>query len=137
MKIIGVAAGLFALFAILISVQILGPLVHPMPPGVDPRNLQVMCDWLSDAPFPVSLLVLAGWFLAAFGGSIAAFRIAKWYPAPWIVALVGSALAAWIATQFYPANWLRVAVICAPPLAVLLMLRMLRGPQRADASTTQ
>ncbi|QQP96166.1 hypothetical protein [Lysobacter enzymogenes] len=54
--------------------------LHPLPPGIDPRDPAAMSAHVAGAPWPAMLTVLAGWVAAAFDGGLLAALISRRHP---------------------------------------------------------
>lgn len=123
-KVLSVIVGLVVLFAILLAVQMLGPVLHPIPPGTDPSDPAALGRWMTTAPVSVQALVVLAWFLSALGGAWIALRVSAWTPAAWIVALLGAAMAVANVFRFEHPLWMQVAAFAAPLLGGWLAIRL-------------
>ena len=129
-KVMAVVAGLVAMFVIVIAVQLLGPIFHPVPASADLK--QAMAEWIATAPVSVHLVTVAAWLLGALGGGWLALRISGWAAAAWIVAALDAAMAfSQTLRNDYPL-WMQVLSVAAPLLGGWLAIRV---GARADAPT--
>lgn len=134
MKAVGVIAGLVAMFVTVIAVQMLGPLLHPAPVGLDPRDTAALSQWVAGAPVSVKLITVVAWLLAALGGGWAAMRLSGWAAAAWIVAGADLLMALANVLRFEQPLWMVVAAVVAPLVGGWLAIRLGSSPARADAS---
>ena len=76
--VLGVLAGLLALFVLVAGVELLSTLLFPLPPGLDPTNTAQLADYLRSGSVPALALVLVvlAYTVGAFGGAFVATRIA-------------------------------------------------------------
>ena len=124
-KVLGVIAGLVAMLVISIAVQMLGPIVHPVPTGMEAK--EAMAAWVATATVPAHLITAAAWLLGALGGGWLALRISSWAAAAWIVAVLDVAMAlAQTLRADYPV-WMQVAAVVAPLLGGWLAMRLAPG----------
>jgi hypothetical protein len=82
-----VIAGLIAAMAFVVGVEWMSSILHPLPPGVDPTDLEACRAHVARYPAEVLLLVALGWGLGTFVSSWLATRMGpKRHPAHGIVA---------------------------------------------------
>lgn len=134
MKVLAVIAGVVAMFVIAIAVQMLIPILHSVPAGLDPRDATALSAWMAGAPISVKLLTVAAWLLGALGGGWLALRLSGWVNGAWIVAGLDALMAVSnIARIDYPL-WVKVAAVAAPLLGGWLAIRLGSARVRADES---
>jgi len=88
--ILGILAGLVAMWLVTWSIEYAGHALYPPPPGLDPRDTAQLGAILAAAPTAALAMLVAAWSLGAFAGGFVASRIATRHPraAAVIVALV-------------------------------------------------
>lgn len=69
----GIVAGGFLAFLI----EIPGMVIHPLPPGTDMRNLEVLKSHMANAPLAAQVLLAVAWMLGPLAGSWLAASIAR------------------------------------------------------------
>lgn len=60
----------------------LSHMMYPMPANVDPSDMENLRDYIATLPLGAFLMVMAGWVVATFVGSVVADRIGT--AKPWI-----------------------------------------------------
>jgi MFS family permease len=75
-RILSVVAGALTAIALLSGVELLSPLVFPIPAHIDMNNPQAVADMVRNMPVGAFLMILAGYVLGAFCGGWVAARIA-------------------------------------------------------------
>lgn len=133
-KIAAIVAGVLVVMVVVLTLQLLGTMLHPLPEGLDPmdpESSEALAEHMSRAPLATWILAFGSEILGAFlGGLTAAWivldRKAGFAAAIFVVALAGSILN-W--TSFAHPIWFVLGQLVAYPLAYLLVLRILRmGP---------
>lgn len=114
----GIVAGMAAVFALVILVELFSDKVHPLPPDSD-HSMEVMCAHVAAYPGWVLATVVPMWGATAFSGAWLAGIIGGRVPAAIISMLVISALAFNLSMLPY-APWFKVVM----PLAALASLAM-------------
>ena len=79
-RILSLAVGLLAGFAVTGLVEGLSSLLYPLPPGFDMHDMEAFRHHVAGLPVGAFLIVLAAHALGAFAGGLACARVA---PAPW------------------------------------------------------
>ena len=120
--ILGILAGLVAMWLVTWSIEYAGHALYPPPPGLDPRDTAQLGAILATAPTAALSLLVAAWSLGAFAGGFVAAKIAR-HPrvAAVIVALVTvlGVVAMIFLVPGHPA-WVAVLGVLLPiPLALL------------------
>ena len=131
-RVLAVVAGLVAMFVIVIAVELLGPLFHPIPAGLDPKDNAALGAWVASAPFSAQAVIVAAWFLGALGGGWVARRLSGWVAAAWIVAFLDAALALTTLFRFEHPLWMQIGAVVAPALGGWLATRLGAGARAAD-----
>lgn len=132
-KLFGVIAGLVALLVIVIGVEMLGPLLHPIPAGLNPNDGDALGKWVATAPVSAQAVIVLAWLLGALGGGWVALRISGWVPAAWIVALLDATLAVATLFRFEHPLWMQVGAVAAPLLGGWLAIRLGSAAREADS----
>lgn len=124
-----VVLGLFVAFALIVAAQLLGKLLYPPPPGLDPRDPVALAAFMSRVPTGMFLLVLLGWGLGTAAGTWTATRVGTplrgWTVGALLLALGVSNLMA----LPHPA-WFWVATLAVFPLAAFAGTRLGTRPAR-------
>ncbi len=128
-KVSAVVAGLVAMGVVVFSLQWVGSLIHPLPPGVnpaDPEDAAAFRAYLATMPVGVWILGLGSELVGAFAGGLVASRIAEDRRRLLAGVVVGLALAAsvmnWLA---FPHPWWFIgAQLVGYPLVFLALLRL-------------
>lgn len=77
----GMAAGIAVSAVLLYAGIYLVQLVHPLPAGIGARESAALGAYMAQAPLVALLVFLAAWFVAAYGGALAAAKIGGPLPA--------------------------------------------------------
>ena len=78
--VLGVVAGLVAMFVVILVVEFLGAQLFPPPAGVDMRDPDALAAAMTQMPMGALAIVVVAWVLAAFAGGWVAARIAVRHP---------------------------------------------------------
>jgi hypothetical protein len=70
-----VIAGLLLGVVVVASVETVSSIVYPLPPGIDPRNMDALRAYMPTVPAGALYIVLSGWALGTFIGSWLATRL--------------------------------------------------------------
>lgn len=74
--VLGVVAGLVAMFVVILVVEFLGAQLFPPPAGVDMRDPDALAAAMTQMPMGALAIVVVAWVLGAFAGGWVAARIA-------------------------------------------------------------
>ena len=70
----GIAGIVIAASIVFLSDE-LSHMIYPMPAGLDPADTEDLRDYIATLPLGASLMVMGGWVVATFVGSVVADRI--------------------------------------------------------------
>ena len=79
---LAVLAGLIVGYVIITVFETVSTLVYPLPPGVDPMDIEALRAIVDLIPAGAFVFIIAGWGVGAFAGSWLAGRIATRQKAP-------------------------------------------------------
>lgn len=129
-----IVAGLLLAFALVVAVELLSAVVHPLPEGFG-GSTEEMCRHVERYPPWVLAVVVPAWAVAAFAGTWTAQRIGNLYSAVLVGLLFVAALVFNISMLPYPI-WFKVANLLVIPTAVVAGGRRSKRRQTAaiDAS---
>jgi hypothetical protein len=122
----GVFVGLIVAFLLLVGVELLSAVVHPVPPNFGGTK-EEMCQHVARYPQWVLAVVVPLWGLTAFLGTWTARKIGNLYAALTVGVLLMVALVFNISMLPYP-NWFKLANLLVIPVAVFAGSRTLRRP---------
>ena len=129
-KIGAVAAGIAVVFVVVSALQMVGALIHPLPPGVDPSDAEdaaAFRAYLATMPFASWALAFASELLAAFLGALTAGRIAEdhrgWFAGGIVGLAVLGSIMNWVAFP-HPA-WFMIGQLVAYPVVFVLASKLL------------
>ncbi len=129
-KIGAVVAGMLVVFAVVLSLQWVGSLIHPLPPGVDPMDpadADALRAHMATMPAASWALAFFSELIGAFLGGLTAARIADVHRARFAAAIVVLALLGsimnWV-TFSHPA-WFIVGQLVGYPLVYLGVVKLL------------
>ena len=128
--ILGILAGLVAMFATITAIEFCGQLVFPPPPGLDPTDPAQLERVMALLPLGAKALVVAAWAAGAFVGGWLAARIARH---PRVAAgVVGGVVALGVVAMVaeMPAHpwWMSALGLLLPVPLALLAARLARRP---------
>ena len=114
-----VILGLFLSVLITVGFETLGNRLYPLPPGIDPRDREALKAFAAALPAGALLLVLAGWVVGAFCGTLVAGAVAgrARMAHAMIVALLLLATAVVNMAMLPHPVWMWVASVALLPLA--------------------
>ena len=118
--ILGTIAGIAAAMAIVLLVEWIGHLLHPLPADVDMSDPEAVGRAVEAAPFAARLIVVAAWFLGAAGGALVARLVSRRYWSGWVVAAVIAAGGVVTVLMIPHPAWMQVAAVAAPLLGGLV-----------------
>jgi len=75
-SVLSVLAGLIAGYVLITVFEIAGTMVYPLPPGVDPANMEALRAMVDQIPAGAFVFIIAGWGVGTFAGAWLAGRIA-------------------------------------------------------------
>lgn len=128
--ILGVLAGVVAMFAVIMAIEAVGHVIYPPPAGMDPMNPAheaAFAQFVSAMPFAAKAMLAAAWTVGAFVGGFVAAKIAR-HPrgaAVLIALLVMSGVIGMILRMPHP-SWLAAAGLLLPIPVALLAARWAR-----------
>ncbi len=112
----GIAAGLVLAFVLVVAVEGVSAVVHPVPPDFGGTE-EEMCAHIERYPAWVLAVVVPAWAGTACLGTWLAGRIGGWVSALVVGLLLFAAVAANVSMLPYP-SWFKVATLLAIPAAV-------------------
>ena len=117
----GILAGIVAMLAVIVAIELAAHLVFPVPSDRDA------------VPIGVQLLVLAAYFLGALAGGALAARISGRAWTAWAVAIVVVAGAIWSMFMIPHPQWMQIAAVVAPLVGGVVAGHFGRGRASAPA----
>jgi hypothetical protein len=75
--ILGILAGLVAMWLVTWSIEYASHALYPPPPGLDPRDTGQLGAMLAVVPVAALAMLVAAWSLGAFAGGFVAAKIAR------------------------------------------------------------
>jgi hypothetical protein len=138
--ILGVLAGVVAMFVVIMAIEAVGHVIYPPPAGMDPMNPAheaAFAQFVAAMPFAAKAMLAVAWTLGAFAGGFVAARIAR-HPrgaAVLIALLVMSGVVGMILRVPHP-SWLAAAGLLLPIPAALLAARLARRRARLPAGSS-
>ena len=127
--ILGVLAGLVAMFLVIMGIEYVGHMVYPPPPGLNPMVTEDLAAIMASQPAAAKAFVVVAWVVGAFIGGWVAARISRSYPraAAVIVALMVVAGVVGMILQLpgHP-RWMAALGLLLPIPAALLGARLVR-----------
>ena len=127
--ILGVLAGLVAMFLVIMGIEYVGHVVYPPPPGLNPMVTEDLAAIMASQPAAAKAFVVLAWVVGAFIGGWVAARISRVYPraAAVIVALLVVAGVVGMILQLpgHP-RWMAALGLLLPIPAALLGARLVR-----------
>ena len=131
--ILGVLAGLAAMFVVIMGIEYVGHMVYPPPPGLNPMVTEDLSAIMASQPAAAKAFVVVAWVVGAFAGGWVAAKISRAYPrtAAVIVALmvVAGVVGMILHLPGHP-RWMAALGLLLPIPAALLGAR-LAGPRVA------
>jgi len=76
-RLFGVIAGIFTAVILIVAVQMISMQIYPLPDGVSTKDKEAMKAHIAGLPDTAMYLVLLGYVLAAFFGSLVATKVSK------------------------------------------------------------
>lgn len=131
-RILGIVLGVAAALAILAAIEAVAHWLYPVALDYETLDRAALRRAMAALPLAAKLLVVLGWFAAAFGGAWLALRVCDWRWAGWIVAavLVAGNIANLLALP-HPL-WMQAAAIIAPLVGAWLALRVHHKPYKGE-----
>ena len=131
--ILGIVAGVVAMWVVTMALEFLGHTLFPPPAGLDPRDPAQLAELIPRMPVGALAMLVVAWVCGAFAGGFAAAKVARQHPraAAVIVALV---VMAGVGGMVYlvpehPA-WVSTLGLLLPIPAALLASRIARPDAR-------
>ena len=126
--VLGVVAGLAAMFVVILLVEWLGAQLFPPPQGLDMRDPDALATALAQMPLGALAVIVVAWVLGAFAGGWVAARIAVAHPrvAAVIVSLAVVAGVVMMVLSFPHPLWMTVLGLALPVPAALAGARLAR-----------
>lgn len=131
-KLLGVIAGGITLFFVIVLLQMIGTVLHPVEAGADPADSRAVARWLSSAPFGVQLMIATAWFFGALGSGWVAQRLSDWRWAAWIIAGASTGLALISTGHLGQPGWMQVLIVLGPLVAGGVITYLLRAAAQSD-----
>ena len=129
---LGVLAGLAAMFVVITAIEYVAHQMFPPPPGLDPRNPADLATVLASQPVAGLAMVVLAWVCGAFAGGWLAARISSVWPraaAITIALVVMSGVVGMIVQLPAHPTWMSVLGLLLPiPAALLAALLARRKP---------
>ena len=126
--VLGVVAGLAAMFVVIMLVEFAGAQWFPPPEGVDMRDPEVLASAMAQMPIAALALVVVAWVLGAFAGGWVAAKVSVAHPrvAAVVVALAVVAGVVMMVLSFPHPLWMTVLGLVLPVPAALAGARLAR-----------
>ena len=126
--VLGVVAGLAAMFVVIMLVEFAGAQLFPPPEGVDMRDPEVLASAMAQMPIAALALVVVAWVLGAFAGGWVAAKVSVAHPrvAAVVVALAVVAGVVMMVLSFPHPLWMTVLGLVLPVPAALAGARLAR-----------
>ena len=121
-SLLAIFAGLFVAFVLIATLETLGHVIYPPPPGVDPTDSESRKEFMDQLPVGAIVSVLVAWGIGTFCGACVAARIAK-RAALIHGGIIGALfLAMAVATMIYIPHplWFSITAVVLIPMAALL-----------------
>lgn len=127
-KILAVVAGLFVAFCLIVVIELVSTLLHPMPEGLDPANAEQFQTHVATLPISAFLLVLTAWTLGTFAGGFVAAKIARSHALLFSGVVGAFVFAATVFTLLEIPHplWVSITAVLAIPVAAFLAGRLAR-----------
>ena len=126
---LGALAGMVVTFLAIMGIEVLGHVLYPPPPGLDPMVPQQLERIMATQPVAALALVVVAWVLGAFLGGWVAARIARAHPrtaATLVALLVMAGVVGMIVQMPLHPRWMGVLGLLLPLPAALLAARLAR-----------
>jgi len=134
--VLGVLAGLLAMFVVITAVQLLGARLYPPPAGLDLHDPTALATMMAQMPLGALAFVVLAWALGALAGGWVAARISRLHPRI-AAALIGLAVVAGVLMMIlsipHPLWMSALGVLLPVPLA-LAGARLARSRSAASPS---
>ena len=119
--VLGVIAGVCAMFVVIMAIEFVGNQVYPPPAGIDPRNPADVAAMLTAAPMGALVSIAIAWVAGAFAGGAVAAWISRIWPksAAIVVALVVVAGVVSMIAMIPNPQWLAIVGLVFPVPAAL------------------
>ncbi|MCJ0825207.1 hypothetical protein MQC88_04420 [Luteimonas sp. 50] len=126
---LGALAGMVVTFLAIMGIEVLGHVLYPPPPGLDPMVPQQLERIMATQPAAALALVVVAWVLGAFLGGWVAARIARAHPriaATLVALLVMAGVVGMIMQMPLHPRWMAVLGLLLPLPAALLAAGLAR-----------
>ena len=128
--ILGVLAGVVAMFVVIMGIEAVGHLIYPPPAGLDPMkpaHEAAFAQFVTAMPWPGKAMLALAWTLGSFAGGFVAAKIAR-HPrgAAVLIALLVISGVVGMAIRVPHPSWLLAAGLLLPIPAALLAARLAR-----------
>jgi hypothetical protein len=130
---LSIVGGMAVAVLVVILMDKLGAMIHPLPAGFDPRVTAQVNAHIATAPFGAMLVMVSGWVLAPFTGGLVASKLSGrpgtmyvWS----IMLLFLSTTLVNLGTYVHP-PWMWLVATAGIPGAGWLAARLVSGPARA------
>ncbi|HEU4814111.1 MAG TPA: hypothetical protein VFS99_07775 [Xanthomonadaceae bacterium] len=126
--VLGVVAGLAAMFVVIVAIEFLGAQLFPPPVGTDMSDPNALAALMAQMPMGALAFVVLAWVLGAFAGGWVAARISVQHPrlAAVVVAIaVVAGVVMMMLTMPHP-MWMGVLGLVLPVPAALAGARLAR-----------
>jgi len=130
--IVGLVLGIAAALAILAAMEAIAHALYPVALDTETLDRTALAAKMAALPLPAKLLVVVGWFAAAFGGAWLALRVCDRRWAGWTVAaLVIAGNIATLISLPHPL-WMQAAAIIAPLAGAWAAVRVHHKPYKGE-----
>lgn len=132
-RLFGTLAGIAVAILITLGVEAVDSRFYPMPANIDPNDADALARIIPDMPLAAKLIVVAGWFLGAYGGAWMALRITDWRWSGVVVALF--VLAGGVVNFMMVPHplWMEACAVLMPVLGGWLAIRVHHKPYPGEA----
>ncbi|MGB3845178.1 MAG: hypothetical protein WA940_04855 [Sphingopyxis sp.] len=124
--VVAVGAGVFTAGAIVILFEMLGHMLFPPPPGIDPTDPDNQARLMELIPTGAKIAVVAAWFCGALAGSVVAAKIGRKPLYAWIIGAIMVALSAVTTMMFPHPAWMVIAAVVLPVVAAAIAIPLAR-----------
>ena len=130
--VLGIVAGLLAMWLVTMGVEMAGHALYPPPPGLDPRDPAQVAQVMAAMPTGAFALLVLAWTLGAFTGAAVAARIAFHANAAAIaigLVVMTGVVAMIVMVPDHP-TWVAALGLLLPVPAALLAARLFARPRK-------
>ena len=72
--VLGVLAGFVVMWVVIAGIELVGKMIWPPPPGIDPSNTADLGAYLAAAPTPALAMIVFAWVVGAWAGGFVAAK---------------------------------------------------------------